>query len=74
MAIFIGCKNRKKIDQLYLENILIDGTQGDGVYFSRAKGKAFYSNLQFKNVKGKNIGEVSNGFEFSTDIKTGLPQ
>lgn len=44
------------------------------MYFSRAKGKAFYSNLQFKNVKGKNIGEVSNGFEFSTDIKTGLPQ
>lgn len=74
VAIFIGCKNRKKIDQLYLENILIDGTQGDGVYFSRAKGKAFYSNLQFKNVKGKNIGEISNGFEFSTNIKTGLSQ
>ena len=64
-AIFIDCRNSKKIENLYLENIRIDGTGRYGISFHNATGEIFYCNLNFESIgAGLNMGDIPHSLKF----------
>ncbi len=65
-AIFIDSRNYKMIENLYLENIHIDGTGRYGISFHDAVGEVFYCNLKFKNiVANSNFSPIPRWFKFT---------
>jgi len=65
-AIFMDCKNGNKIERLYFQNILIDGTGRYGLSFNHAIGEANYCNLKFKNMGEKiEMETLPKQFEFT---------
>jgi hypothetical protein len=64
-AIFIDARNEKMIENLYFENIYINGTGRYGVSFNNAIGEAFYCNIVFENIGTDNFGIIPRWFKFT---------
>ena len=64
-AIFIDAGNYKIIENLYLENININGAGRYGISFNNAAGEAFYCNIKFENIEIGSFGPIPPWFKFT---------
>lgn len=63
-AVYIG-SGSKKITDLMLKNINIDGTGRYGIYYSQTKGIGRYCNITFDNIGNANTNNLPTAFNFT---------
>lgn len=66
-AVFIG-SNSRKINNLILKDIAINGTGRYGIYYYNTKGNGWYCNLQYQNIgSASNSNSIPTSFSFIED-------